>query len=98
MKEKSWWIYQDRKVDEPWALHVTARKDRRRIRGDTEVYAEWIRTPSKSMLIADTTLVALDTWLESIGYIMDKFGHPLTVTDIDQLKSEIAMLKQSFED
>lgn len=98
MKEHSWWIYQERKVEEPWAIHVTARKSQRRIRADTEIYADWLPTPSKRMLLHDTSIVQSRTWLSEVGKILAAYGHPLQERDVGQLEQELRELKESFLD
>lgn len=98
MKEKSWWVYQDRKVTEPWAIHLTARKERRRIRADTEIYADWLNIPSKRLIIGDMSIVQASSWIETIGRILAVYDHPLDGTDRQQLEEELKDLKESFLD
>ena len=98
MKEKSWWVYQDRKVTEPWAIHLTARKERRRIRADTEIYADWLPTKSRRMLLYDVPIAQSRTWLGEVGKILAAYGHLLTERDVGQLERELDELKKSFLD
>lgn len=98
MKEKSWWVYQGRKVTEPWAIHLKARKERRRIRADTEIYADWINTSSKRFLIGDMSIVQTPSWIETIGMILAAYDHPLDGTDRQQLEEALKDLKESFLD
>ena len=98
MKEQSWWIYQERKVEEPWAIHLTARKERRRIRADTEIYADWLNIPSKRLIIGDMSIVQASSWIEAIGRILAVYDHPLDGTDRQQLEEALKDLKESFLD
>lgn len=98
MKEKSRWVYQGRKVTEPWAIHLTARKERRRIRADTEIYADWLNTSSKRFLIGDMSIVHTSRWIETIGRILAAYDHPLDGTDRQQLEEALEDLKKSFLD
>ena len=98
MKEKSWWVYQGRKVTEPWAIHLTARKERRRIRADTEIYADWLNIPSKRLIIGDMSIVQSSSWIDEIGRILAAYDHPLDGTDRQQLEEALKDLKESFLD
>lgn len=98
MKEKSWWVYQDRKVTEPWAIHLTARKERRRIRADTEIYADWLNTSSKRLIIGDMSIVQASSWIDEIGRILAVYDHPLNGADREQLEQALKDLKESFLD
>ena len=98
MKEKSWWIYQGRKVTEPWAIHLTARKERRRIRAGTEIYADWLNIPSKRLVIGDMSIVQASSWIDEIGRILAACDHPLDGADRQQLEQELKDLKESFLD
>jgi len=98
MKEKSWWVYQGRKVTEPWAIHLTARKERRRIRADTEIYADWLNIPSKRIVIGDMSIVQSSSWIETIGRILAAYDHPLDGTDRQQLEGALKDLRESFLD
>ena len=98
MKEKSWWVYQGRKVTEPWAIHLTARKERRRIRADTEIYADWLNIPSKRFVIGDMSIVQASSWIDEIGRILAAYDHPLDGADREQLEQALKDLKKSFLD
>ena len=98
MKEKSWWVYQGRKVHEPWAIHLAARKERRRIRADTEIYADWLNTSSKRFVIGDMSIVQTAGWIDEIGRILAAYDHPLDGADREQLEQELKDLKESFLD
>ena len=98
MKEQTWWIYQGTNVPEPWAIHLTARKERRRIRADTEIYADWLTNPSKRFLIADMSIVKTTSWIDTIGHVLAAYNHPLTECDRELLESNLMELKKSFKD
>lgn len=98
MKEKSWWIYQGGDAPDPWAIHLTARKERRRIRASTEIYADWFTNPSKRFLIGDMSIVQAARWIETVGLILDMHDHPLTEGDREQLERSLKELKESFLD
>ena len=91
-------MYQDRKVPEPWAIHLTARKERRRIRADTEIYADWLNIPSKRLVIGDMSIVQASRWIDEIGRILAAYDHPLDGADRQQLEQELKDLKESFLD
>ena len=98
MKEKSWWIYQDKDSPDPWAIHLTARKERRRIRASTEIYADWFTNPSKRFLIGDMSIVQATSWIGTIARILASYGHPLTEGDREHLEQSLKELKESFLD
>lgn len=98
MKEQSWWIYQERKVKEPWAIHLKATKSQRRIHVNTEIYADWLPTESRRMLLYDVSIAQSRTWLGEVGRILAAYGHPLTERDVGQLERELDELKKSFLD
>ena len=98
MKELSRWICQGRKVPDPWAMHLTAHKERRRIRADTEIYADWLGIPSKRFLIRDMSIVQTERWIDSVGRILETYDHPLDDRDREQLRQELKELKESFQD
>ena len=98
MKEKSWWIYQGENALDPWAIHLTARKERRRIRASTEIYADWFTSPSKRFLIGDMSIVQTASWIDTIGRILSSYGHPLTDGDRGHLEQSLKELKESFLD
>lgn len=98
MKEKSWWIYQVENALDPWAIHLTARKERRRIRASTEIYADWFTNPSKRFLIGDMSIVQTASWIDTIGWVLSSYGHPLTEGDREHLEQGLKELKESFLD
>lgn len=98
MKEKSWWIYQGGDASDPWAIHLTARKERRRIRASTEIYADWFTNPSKRFLIGDMSIVQATRWIETVGLVLDMHDHPLTEGDRGHLEQSLKELKESFLD
>lgn len=98
MKEQTWWIYQGMDVPDPWAIHLTARKERRRIRADTEIYADWLTNPSKRFLIADMSIVRTARWIDAIGHVLAACNHPLTECDRELLEFNLMELKKSFKD
>lgn len=98
MKEQTRWIYQGRNVPDPWAIHLTARKERRRIRAGTEIYADWFTNPSKRFLIGDMSIVKTASWIDTIGHVLAAYNHPLTECDREQLEWNLRELKKSFLD
>lgn len=98
MKEKSWWIYQGEDSPDPWAIHLTARKERRSIRASTEIYADWFATPSRRFLIGDMSIVQAACWIDVIGRILSSYGHPITEGDREHLEQSLKELKESFLD
>ena len=98
MKEQTWCIYQGRNVPDPWAIHLTARKERRRIRAGTEIYADWFTNPSKRFLIGDMSIVKTASWIDTIGHVLAAYDHPLTDGDREQLEWNLRELKKNFLD
>ena len=98
MKEKSWWIYQDKDSPDPWAIHLTARKERRSVRASTEIYADWFTSPSKSFLIGELSIVQAAVWIDTIAGILSIYDHPLTEGDREHLEQSLKELKESFLD
>jgi hypothetical protein len=98
MKEQTLWIYQGRNVPDPWAIHLTARKERRRIRADTEIYADWLTNPNKRFLIGDMSIVKTASWIDTIGHVLAAYDHPLNECDREQLEWNLKELKKNFLD
>lgn len=98
MKEQTWWIHQGGNVPEPWSIHLTARKERRRIRADTEIYADWLTNPSKRFLISDMSIAKAASWIDAIGHVLAACNHPLAECDREQLEWNLKELKKSFLD
>lgn len=98
MKEKTWWIYQGRNVPDPWAIHLTARKERRSIRAGTEIYADWFTNPNKRFLIGDMSIIQTTNWIDTIGHVLAAYNHPLTECDREQLEWNLRELKKNFLD
>lgn len=98
MKEQTRWIYQGRNVPDPWAIHLTARKERRSIRADTEIYADWFTNQSKRLLIGDMSIVQAASWIDTIGRVLAAYNHPLTECDREQLQWNLKELKKNFLD
>lgn len=97
MQVKEIWITQKRKVDIPWALHVTAYKKGRRIRADCELYAEWINTASRKILIYDTVFKTNKPLIETVSDICEKMHNPLSYQDKAQIEEELNDLRDSFK-
>lgn len=98
MKVKEYWVYQDREVDEPWAIYIVARKHYRKIRADTVIYSDLIGNESKSLEIKDISIVSSSMWINEIDRILKAIGMPLDESDINQLKDSLEAVKRSFID
>jgi hypothetical protein len=98
MKEQTQWIFQSRNVADPWAIHLMARKERRRIRASTKIYADWFTNPSKCFLIDDMSIVKTASWIDAIGHVLAAHDHPLTKCDREQLERDLNELKKNFLD
>lgn len=97
MKQQEWWIYQKRKVPDPWAIHISARKDRRRcIEADVDFYADWFYTDR--FHVSNMVIRSTDAFVERVGRILDYYDHPLLANDKKQLREEIEELKEKFKD
>lgn len=98
MKKLDRWVYQAREVAQPWALHISARKENRKIRADAEIYADYFTNDTHRMLIRDVSIVQAKTFLAVVGEVLGMYGHPLTETDKQQITDTITDIKQSFLD
>ena len=102
MKELDRWVYQAREVAQPWALHISARKEYRKIRADAEIYADYFtdyfNNKTHRMLIRDVSIAQAKTFLAVVGWVLGMYGHPLTETDKQQITDTITDIKQSFLD
>ena len=98
MKKLDRWVYQAREVAQPWALHISARKEYRKIRADAEIYADYFTNETHRMLIRDVSIAQAKTFLAVVGEVLGMYGHPLTETDKQQITGTITDIKQSFLD
>ena len=98
MKKLDRWVYQARKVAQPWALHISSRKEHRKIRADAEIYADYFTNKTHRMLIRDVSIVQAKTFLAVVDEVLSMYGHPLTETDKQQITDTITDIKQSFLD
>lgn len=73
------WIYQERDVAEPWALHVWL-LDNGTV--DAAVYAEYLPSKSKKLLGIPATF---DAFTDALRAILDESGNMLTVEDMKTL-------------
>ena len=98
MKKLDRWVYQAREVAQPWALHISSRKEHRKIRADAEIYADYFTNKTHRMLIRDVSIVQAKRFLAVVDEVLGKYGHPLTETDKQQITGTITDIKQSFLD
>lgn len=98
MKQLDRWVYQAREVAQPWALHIAARKEYRKIRADSEIYADYFTNKTHQMLIRDVSIAQAKTFLAVVDWVLGMYGHPLTETDKQQITDTITDIKQSFLD
>lgn len=98
MKKLDRWVYQAREVAQPWALHISSRKEYRKIRADAEIYADYFTNKTHRMLIRDVSIVQAKRFLAVVDKVLGKYGHPLTETDKQQITDTITDIKQSFLD
>lgn len=97
MKKKEWWIWQARKVDEPWVLHLTAYKEYRKVRADCELFADWLNTPSRLFRMVDVPIVKPEALLRDIDKVCSVYDHPMNDDDRAQIAQELDLLKESFK-
>lgn len=95
-KTKNWWIYQQRNVPDKWAMHLTARKERRNLKVDVELYADYFYNGTFKIIGMD--LSNINDWLSRINKVLSYYGKSFNDTDINQIKEEINNLKASFLD
>lgn len=95
MKAKDWWIYQERKDSEPWAIHVIARKYYRKCRADFTLYADWCGNDSKKIEFEDISIVSnsQEAFLGAFRNFAKARGHPLHKCDETQIRTELNDLK-----
>lgn len=98
MKQLDRWVYQAREVAQPWALHISALKEYRKIRADAEIYADYFTNDTHRMLIRDVSIVRAETFLAVVDYVLGMYGHSLSETDKQQITETITDIKQSFLD
>ena len=98
MKKLDRWVYQAREVAQPWALHISSRKEHRKIRADAEIYADYFTNKTHRMLIRDVSIVQAKWFLAVVDEVLGMYGHPLTETDKQQITDTITDIKQSFLD
>ena len=98
MKKQDRWVYQAREVAQPWALHISARKEYRKIRADAEIYADYFTNKTHRMLIRDASITRAEMFLAVVDEVLGMYGHPLTETDKQQITDTITDIKQSFLD
>ena len=98
MKKLDRWVYQAREVTQPWALHISSRKEHRKIRADAEIYADYFTNKTHRMLIRDVSIVQAKWFLAVVDEVLGMYGHPLTETDKQQITDTITDIKQSFLD
>lgn len=98
MKKLDRWVYQAREVAQPWALHISSRKEYRKIRADAEIYADYFTNKTHRMLIRDVSIVQAKWFLAVVDEVLGMYGHPLTETDKQQITDTITDIKQSFLD
>lgn len=97
MKVQERWIYQARKVDDPWALQITARKEYRRIRADSFLYAEWIPHERKRLSIPNVSLTNDDVFIGEVRGICLMAGKEFTDDDESQIREALDELRESFK-
>ena len=98
MKKLDRWVYQAREVAQPWALHISSRKEYRKIRVDAEIYADYFTNKTHQMLIRDASINRAEMFLAVVDEVLGMYGHPLTETDKQQITDTITDIKQSFLD
>lgn len=77
----NYWVYQERDVPEPWAIHVWLFDD---CLADLSIYAEWL--PYGAMRIVGIP-ATFENFVDTIEEICENYGHPLTLPDMKQLNS-----------
>ena len=98
MKKQDRGVYQAREVAQPWAMHISARKEYRKIRADAEIYADYFTSKTHRMLIRDASINRAEMFLAVVDEVLGMYGHPLTETDKQQITDTITDIKQSFLD
>ena len=92
-KVQSWWIYQGRRVTEPWTIHVFCTKEGRKIRCDFDLFAEWI--PNKSRRLTARDIPTSERFIQQVQDICVSLGVEFTESDAQTIREELTeMLKQ----
>lgn len=90
---KDYWIYQQRRKAIPWAVHIFATKDGRKLRCDFDMYAEWIPTDSNKITVEDCSLHSV---AGHIAKLCKKFGQEFTPDDQRDIDENIEILKNDL--
>lgn len=98
MKELKTWIFQDDDNLDSWILHVIAIKERLNITADVEIYADYLPTEDKRMILKDIPISKNDEIISEIGRIVSAYNHPLNSSDVTKIKNSLKTLKQNFLD
>lgn len=95
-KVKKFNIYQKRNVRKPWCLIIELKKNKKRIRADCEIVADWIPNTTKLFKLSDIPLSTNKKLLEYLETILKSYKHPLTEDDILQINEELDQQKESM--
>lgn len=93
VKTKDWWIYQERKTESPWALHLIIKKDKRSVRCEGELFAEWVSCDSHKFVFHLLPLNSLKDYLQKV---MNSYGIVMDEQDQMQIDYEVKLIKESF--
>ena len=55
-RSKDYWIYQEKREQLPWVIHIVAVKEGRIITADVDFFAEWLCNGSKRLTIENVPL------------------------------------------
>lgn len=77
----NFWIYQERDVPEPWAVHAWL-LDNGTL--DLAIYAEWIPSKSKKILNIPATF---EEFAGALTRVCSDYGQMLTIADLKQLNT-----------
>lgn len=94
VKTKDWWIYQERNVESPWALHLTVKKDGRSIRCEGELFADWVPCDTHKFVL---DLIPLNSLKSALYKALRDFGVEMDEQDQMQIDYEVRLIKESFK-
>lgn len=95
-RKTEFWIYQERRDCEPWAIHVFAeRKGRAKWYScNFAFYAEWLNNKSQCVNVENVKIMKNDirAFIDVVKLICDTHGRELTDRDKAQINHELVFM------
>lgn len=93
MREQGFWIWQSRKVAEPWALRIDLAKERKTLRAKVALHAEWIPNESKVFRFEEMPVSRI---VPEVSAICASLEHQLTKEDIGQIEDDLSFFRKAY--